>query len=136
MLSKLLGLWTEYKWVVLAGMFVAVAAGTWNVSSKVSANEFNAERVRLLTQTIEVQKKNDELKKEITKSMLDALAVARVEIQKSNREAIDEIFKDPRYRTCTITDGVRNAYSNAIKAQSSGRGNAGSVPAPKGTPVR
>ena len=136
MLSKLFGLWSEYKYVVFAVLFVVVAATTWNISSKVSANEFNVERIRLLNKTIEAQKLNEELEGKITRSMLGALATARVEIQKSNQEAINEIFKDPRYRTCTVTDGVRNAYTNAIRAQSSSGKPAGAVPAPKGTAVR
>lgn len=136
MLSKLFGLWSEYKWVVIAGAFVTISALTWNISSKVSANEFNVERIRLLNKTIEAQKLNEELEGKITRSMLGALATARVEIQKSNQEAINEIFKDPRYRTCTVTDGVRNAYTNAIRAQSSSGKSAGTVPSPKGTAVR
>ncbi len=135
-MSKLLALWTQYKWVVFAALFLIVAAFSWDVSSRVSANEFNAERIRLLQQTIEVQTKNKELEDRITKTMFDALAEAKLEIAKSNKVAIDEIFKDPRYRTCTITDGVRNAYTNAIRAQSSKRSSAQGVPAAKGAPVQ
>lgn len=135
-MSKILALWTQYKWVVFASLFLAVAAFSWDISSRVSANEFNAERIRLLQQTIEVQAKNKELEDRITKTMFDALAQARIEIEKSNKAAINEILTDPRYRTCTITDGVRNAYTNAIRAQSSKRGPASAVPSPKGTPVQ
>ncbi len=135
-MSKILALWTQYKWVVFASLFLAVAAFSWDISSRVSANEFNAERIRLLQQTIEVQAKNKELEDRITKTMFDALAQARIEIEKSNKAAINEILTDPRYRTCTITDGVRNAYTNAIRAQSSKRSSAQGVPAAKGTSVQ
>lgn len=135
-MSKLLALWTQYKWVIFASLFLIVAAFSWDISSRVSANEFNAERIRLLQQTIDVQAKNKELEDRITKTMFDALAEAKLEIAKSNKAAINEILIDPRYRTCTITDGVRNAYSNAIRAQSSKRGSAQGVSPAKGAPVQ
>ncbi len=135
-MSKILALWSQYKWVVLAAMFLAVAAFSWDISSRVSANEFNSERIRLLQQTIEVQAKNKELEDRITKTMFDALAEAKLEIAKSNKAAINEILTDPRYRTCTITDGVRNAYTNAIRAQSSKRSSAQGVSPAKGASVQ
>lgn len=135
-MSKLFALWAEYKWVVLAVLFLIVAAVSWDISNKVAANEFNAERIRLLQQTIEVQKQNEQLERKITTAMFSALETARLEIQKSNKAAIDEVLKNPIYRTCTITDGVRNAYSNAIRSQSTLGKSANEVSAPKGTAVR
>jgi HAMP domain-containing protein len=128
--------WAQYKFVALALAFLVVAALSWNISSSVSENEFNTERIGLLTATIEAQKFNDTLKSDITKSLLEALAASREEMKKANKEALNEIFTNPSYRTCTITPGVRDAYTNAIRAQSASRGNAGVVQTPPRTPVR
>lgn len=110
--------WTQYKFAFLAVLFLIACAFTWNISSKVKGNEFNAERIRLLNQTIEAQKSNEKLKDEITRTFREALASSQAEIQIANRKAVSEILSDPRYRTCTITPGVRNAYRDAIAAQS------------------
>lgn len=136
MFSKLLGLYQSYKWVVLAGLFVVVAASSWDISSKVKANEFNAERIRLLERTIEATKFNDTLKSEMTKTLLEGLAIERKAIQEANKAALNEILTDPRYKSCTVTPGVRSAYRDAIAAQSAPRGNAGAVPTTKAAPVR
>lgn len=136
MFDKLLGLYQSYKWVVLAALFVVVAAFTWDISSKVKANEFNAERVRLLNATIEAQKFNKDLENRLTKSLLEGLAVERAAIQAANKAALNEILTDPRYKSCTVTPGVRSAYRDAIAAQSAPRGNAGAVPSIKAAPVR
>lgn len=126
----------SYKWVIASVLFLVVAAGTWNISASVKANEFNAERIRLLNATIEAQKFNKELEGRITKTLLEGLAVERAAIQKANKEALNEILTDPRYKSCTVTPGVRNAYRDAISAQHASRGAAAPVPAPKAAPVR
>lgn len=135
-MSKLLGWFNSYKYVALAILFLIVAAGTWNISASVKANEFNAERIRLLNATIEAQKFNKELESRITKTLLEGLAVEREAIQKANKAALNEILTDPRYKSCTVTPGVRNAYRDAISAQSASRGTDAAVPAPKAAPVR
>lgn len=135
-MSKLLGWFSAYKWVLVSVLFLVVAAGTWDISSKVKANEFNAERIRLLNATIEAQKFNKDLENRITKTLLEGLAVERAAIQKANKEALNEILTDPRYKSCTITPGVRNAYRDAVSAQSASRGTPSSLPATKATPVR
>ena len=126
----------SYKWVIASVLFLVVAAGTWNISASVKANEFNAERIRLLNATIEAQKFNKELEGRITKTLLEGLAVERAAIQKANKEALNEILTDPRYKSCTVTPGVRNAYRDAISAQSTSRGAAAPVPPSKAAPVR
>ena len=126
----------SYKWVIASVLFLVVAAGTWNISASVKANEFNAERIRLLNATIEAQKFNKELEGRITKTLLEGLAVERAAIQKANKEALNEILTDPRYKSCTVTPGVRNAYRDAISAQYASRGASAPVPSSKAAPVR
>lgn len=136
MFSKIFGLWGEYKWGVVAIVFLVISVFTWNISSSVKDNEFNAERIRLRDQTIEALTKNDQLKADITRNMIAQLGAFRDELKISQKVAVDEIFKDPRYKSCIVTDGVRNAYTSAIRAQPALRGNDGTVPAPKRTTVQ
>lgn len=135
-MSKIFAWFSQYKWVLVSGAFLAACAMSWNISSKVSENEYNSERIKLLNQTIEAQKANDKLKDEITRTLKESMELSQEKIKAANRAAINEILTDPRYRTCTITNGVRNAYRDAISAQSASRGNNGKVPATQGTPVR
>lgn len=136
MVPTIKSLFQEYKWVALASIFLAIAACSWNISGKVSANEYMAERLRLLNATIQAYKDNDDLKNRIDKTLQEALAQDRIEIQKATREAVNEVLTDPVYKSCLVTNGVRESYKAAISSQSGARKSTGVVPAPKRAAVR
>lgn len=130
-------LFVKYKWMVLAVLFLLVAAFSWDISNKVSANEYMAERLRLLNTTIEAYKENDTLKTRIDKTLQEALASNRIEIAKATREAVNEVLNDPVYKSCLVTDRVRESYKAALRAGQPPVGKyVGNVPSVKRDAIR
>ncbi len=130
-MGKMFSFFSTYKWGFVLFAFLTASVLTWNISSKVSENEYNQERIQLLNDNLEIARENKELEQRITKALLAGLEVQRREIQKANLEAIHEILKDPVYRSCRITGGVRDAYKAAIRAQSASGESSSSVPSSK-----
>ena len=108
---------SSYKWYAIALLFLAYSVGVWNVSSKVHDTEVARDRLRQAEKIIEIQNQNEELLTAITDQLRATEARLKEQAKKDQKDLLDELAKDPRYRTCTVTDGVRDIYKRKLQSQ-------------------
>lgn len=110
-------LFAEYKWIAFGIILLAYSIGVWNVSSKVHDVEVARDRLRQAERIIEIQNQNEELLASIRDELRATEARLKEQAKKDQKALIDELAKDPRYRTCTVTDGVRDLYKRKLQSQ-------------------
>lgn len=111
-------LFAEYKWHILAALFVIYSVGGWNIATTYNDSSWTKKELQRTEKFLDNQKHNDELKTFISKALQEALANQQKEAAKATKDLIDEIAKDPRYKSCTTTDGVRAALQRKLNNQS------------------
>lgn len=110
-------LFDKYKWVAVAFIFLAYSVGVWNISTGYHANEYTKEKLALTQDVLKVTRENSELSQQLAKSLQETLEARREASTKTTKELIDEIAKDPRFKSCRTTDGVRSALQRKLDSQ-------------------
>lgn len=101
---------SKAKWYIIAGIFVVYSGALWHVSSTYTSSSYvKAELVRTT--------QDNKLAQSITQK-LDDIQGKYNEIARANtKDLLDELLKDPRYKSCLVTDGVRSAIQRKLDAQ-------------------
>ena len=107
----------EWKYIILLSLLVVYSVGIWNVSYKVHDVEVARDRLRQAERVIEIQNQNEALLTTITEQLRATEARLKEQAKKDQKDLLDELAKDPRYRTCTVTDGVRDLYKRKLQSQ-------------------
>lgn len=108
---------SEWKWYIAAVGFLAYSILVWDVSGRVSDNTHLRDQVKQQERFIEIQADNDKLRDDIAKMLAEASVKQRQENTAANKELLNEILKDPVYKSCRVTDGVRNAIKRKLDSQ-------------------
>lgn len=103
-------LFDRYKYVAAALAFVVYSMFLWNVSSDRATAGFVAKQ-------LETQVANAKLAEDLTTRLEGALKKLSSTSKAQTKELLDELAKDPRYKLCLTTDGVRNAIKRKLDAQ-------------------
>lgn len=108
----------QYKWYVVAILFLTYSVGVWNVSGRIKDTVHLRDQVRQQEKFIEIQANNEKLREEISKLLQQNLEANSKAFRDTQKELLDEILLDPRYKSCTTTDRVRNALQRQLNRQS------------------
>lgn len=108
---------SEYKWILILVLLAAYSVFVWNVSHKVHDTEVARDRLRQAEQIIQIKEENDRKIAEISATMNKGLKDVAAQSTKHYKELSDAIAKDPRYSSCTVTDGVRDVYERKLESQ-------------------
>jgi polyhydroxyalkanoate synthesis regulator phasin len=103
-------LFDRYKYVLVAILFVAYSVFVWNVSST------NTE-AKWVAKALDAEVANGKLIATISTKLEDALSKQAKLNKDGTKELLDELAKDPRYKSCTTTDGVRNNLKRKLDNQ-------------------
>jgi hypothetical protein len=90
--------------------FIVYTGMIWHVSGTYAT-------ASLVKAELERTQSNNTLAKNITQKLEDTQAKAREESKKQTKELFDELLKDPRYKSCRITDGVRDSIQRKLDSQ-------------------
>lgn len=107
----------KWKWYIAAILFLIYSVGVWDVSGRVSDNTHLRDQVKQQEKFISIQADNDKLRNDIAKMLVDFAAKQRADNKAANKELMDDILKDPVYKSCRVTDGVRNAIKRKLDSQ-------------------
>lgn len=116
-LSKMLSLFNTYKWYIAAIGLLAYSVFVWNIAGDAQENSYNKERLAHAQEVIKVQQENLELSKQLSQSQRKLLEESAADNLALTKGLIDEIAKDPRFKSCRTTDGVRSALQRKIDRQ-------------------
>lgn len=103
-------LFDKYKYAALAIAFVVYSVFLWNVSSDRATASF-------VEKQLENQLANAKLAEDLSTQLDKALKQLAGASKAQTKELLDELAKDPRYKLCLTTDGVRNAIQRKLDAQ-------------------
>lgn len=108
---------SKHKWILVAALLLAYSVFVWDVSSKVTDNAYSRERLRHSEQIITMQVENDKLLGDIRSELQASEERLKKQGQQDRKDLLDELAKDDRYRTCTVTPGVRDLYKRKLQSQ-------------------
>jgi hypothetical protein len=107
---------SEYKWYIAAVLFLVYSIGVWNVSADVRENEFNAEKLRLANQVIQIQEENNRLNGLLSASLADSLTKQQALQTQHIKDLTNALSKSTVYVSCRNTDSVRELYKRKLQA--------------------
>lgn len=101
---------SKWKWYIAGFLFVIYSAGVWHVSGTyATASMVKAE--------LERTQSNNQLATNIAKKLDEDKADYAKAARQATKEMLDELLKDPRYKSCRTTDSVRDAIQRKLDAQ-------------------
>lgn len=103
-------LFDRYKYVALAIVFIVYSVFLWNVSSQRATASF-------VEKQLANQVANAKLAEDLSTKLDKTLSALTDNSKAQTKELLDELAKDPRYKLCLTTDGVRNAIQRKLDAQ-------------------
>ena len=103
-------LFDRYKYAALAIVFVVYSCFLWNVSSQRATASF-------VEKQLKVEVANAKLVQDISLNLEKALQQQAKLGKEATTELLNELAKDPRYKSCTTTVGVRSALQRKLDAQ-------------------
>ncbi len=108
---------SEWKYYLAAAGFLAYSVLVWDVSGRISDNTHLRDQIKQQDKFIQIQADNDKLRDDIAKIVAEASIKQRQENTAANKELLNEILKDPVYKSCRVTDGVRSAIKRKLDSQ-------------------
>lgn len=100
----------SYKYGIAFALFIAYSVFLWNVSG-------DRAQAKWVEKQLQVEVANAKLVQEISLKLENALSKQASVSKAQTKELLDELAKDPRYKLCLTTDGVRNAIQRKLDAQ-------------------
>lgn len=99
----------KWRWVLAGALLVVYSVGVWEVSSRMQAYACLQAQQAVLQQQLESQDRNEQLKSAVSASIQKSLQDQATLNRKQTHEIIQEVLKDPVYKSCRVTDGVRES---------------------------
>ena len=106
----------QYKWYAAAILFLVYSIGVWNVSADVRENEYNAEKLRLSNQIIQIQEENNRLNSSLSASLTESLQKQQALQTQHIKDLTNALSKSTVYVSCRNTDSVRELYKRKLQA--------------------
>lgn len=100
----------KWKWYALAFLFLVYSVGVWNVSGTYATST-------LVQQELTRTQNNEKIRVEVAKIVQEGLDAYKTTARKSTEDIINEVLKDPVYKSCRVTDGVRDAIKRKLASQ-------------------
>lgn len=113
-------MWLKIKYYVYAIALLTYSIGVWTVSAGYSENSFNKERLEQSKAIVRLMDQNATTGAEIAKKLEAQLEAGRRLGRLESKEIYEAVLSDPRYKSCRVTDGVRNALQRKLDRQDSG----------------
>lgn len=101
---------SKWKWDIVAILFLVYSVGVWHVSGTYAT-------ATLVKAELERTQENNTLAKTIVKKLDDTQADYDKKARQATKDIVNELLKDPIYKSCRVTDGVRNAIQRKLDAQ-------------------
>ena len=114
MLKTLLSNW---KWYAAGFLLVLWSVGVWNISARITENSYLQLQLNQANAFITANTQNEALRADISKTLTEALAKYSTDNKQNIKDIYDGLAKDPRYKSCLVTDSVRNALQRQLDSQ-------------------
>lgn len=101
---------SNLKWYLIGAAFIVYSLGIWHVSGTYAT-------ASLVKDELERTQANNVLAKNITEQLGKDQAAYDTAARKATKDLFDELLKDPRYKSCRATDGVRDAIKRKLASQ-------------------
>lgn len=101
---------SKWKWYIIGAAFAAYSVGVWHVSSTYAT-------ASLVKAELERTQANNVLADRIMKKLGEDQDKYANLARQLTREIANEILKDPVYKSCRVTDGVRDAIKRKLDSQ-------------------
>lgn len=111
-------LFDSFKLPAIAIAIVVYSAGVWHVASTYTDSTWAQKELERTEKFIAEQKQNQSLRDEVAKLLKDSLKQREDQSKVYTKELLNELAKDPRYKLCLTTDGVRSAIQRKLDSQS------------------
>lgn len=105
------------KWVMYAALLLAYSLGVVHVTKTYTDSSWNSKELKRTEDFLKTTQENEALRKDISKLLQENLAQTRANSKQFTKELLDEITKDPRYKSCRTTDSVRDALQRKLDSQ-------------------
>jgi hypothetical protein len=101
---------SKWKWYIISAAFIAYSAGVWHVSSTYAT-------ASLTKAELERTQANNELAAKTMKALGEDQQKYAALARQLTKDIANEILKDPVYKSCRVTDGVRDAIKRKLDSQ-------------------
>ena len=107
----------SYKWIIYAAFVVMYTLGVVHVTSTYTNASWTSKELKRTEDFLQTQKDNETLKNELSKLLQENLTNQEKKNKAFTKELLNEIAKDPRYKSCTTSDSVRDALQRKLDSQ-------------------
>ena len=101
---------SKWKWYLAGLLFIIYSLGLWHVSSTYST-------ASLVKDELERTQSNNVLARSITEKLNKQQDDYDKRARQVTKDIISELLKDPIYKSCRVTDGVRSAIQRKLDSQ-------------------
>lgn len=101
---------SKWKWYIIGAAFAAYSVGVWHVSSTYAT-------ASLVKAELERNQANNVLSDKIMNKLGEDQNKYANLARQLTRDIANEILKDPVYKSCRITDGVRESIQRKLDSQ-------------------
>jgi hypothetical protein len=103
---------------MLYAVFAAIyTLGVVHVTSTYTNASWTSKELKRTEDFLRTTQENEALRKDISKLLQENLEKTRANSKQFTKELLDEITKDPRYKSCRTTDSVRDALQRKLDSQ-------------------
>lgn len=105
------------KWMLYAVFAAIYTLGVVHVTSTYTNASWTSKELKRTEDFLRTTQENEALRKDISKLLQENLEKTRANSKQFTKELLDEITKDPRYKSCRTTDSVRDALQRKLDSQ-------------------
>lgn len=106
--------WRNY---IFASLLVIWSIGIWHISSQVTENKYQQEKLAVAEEVLEQQRFNTTLKDSISKDLQEYLSTLQPKITTINKEIQHEISTNTVYAECKSTPDIVREYERKLDLQ-------------------
>lgn len=105
------------RWMLYVAAVAIYTLGVVHVTSTYTNASWTSKELVRTEAFLKINKDNDQLRKDISRLLQESLVTQASKNKQFTKELLDEIAKDPRYKSCRTTDGVRAALQRKLDSQ-------------------
>lgn len=104
------------KWLYVAAAVIYTFLVA-HVTKTYTDSTWNERELKRTEAFLKINNDNEKLRGELSRVLQDGLSKSAANNKQFTKELLDEIAKDPRYKSCRTTDGVRGALQRKLDSQ-------------------
>ena len=107
----------QYKLYVYLVLVIVWSGFVWTTATHLQEAKAVKQQLAQAEKFIQVQVSNDKLKQDLSKLLVEQNTKQRAELKAATKELLNDVLKDPVYKSCLVTDSVRNALKRKLDSQ-------------------